>query len=206
MPQSDKISSSNIKLVLGLSPGQSGARRLKQWLLILAVLAAAGLAALLLLPEKDDMIHYRTAELQRGDLVVRVTATGVLQPVNQVEVGTEISGAIDSVLVDFNDRVKRGDVLARLDTERLQAQVIQARASLQSANARVEEARATELETRVRTERCATLARKQLCSQEDLDTLKAAHTRARAGEASARAQVAVAGPPSMRMRPIWPGR
>jgi HlyD family secretion protein len=123
---------------------------------------------------------------------VRVTATGILEPVNQVEVGTEISGTIESVAVDFNSRVKRGDILARLNTERLEAQVVQAKASLESAKARVEEAKATVLETRVKMKRCAKLAKQQLCSQEDLDTLTAAHQRAKSAEASANAQVAVA--------------
>jgi HlyD family secretion protein len=123
---------------------------------------------------------------------VTVTATGALQPVNQVDVGSELSGIIDTVEVDFNDRVQRGQVLARLDTDRLQARVIEAEASLASANAKLEEAKATVLETRLRYERCEQLAERKLCTQEDLDTNRAAHARARAVEASARAQVSVA--------------
>jgi HlyD family secretion protein len=88
--------------------------------------------------------------------------------------------------------VQRGQVLARLDTDRLKSRVIEARASLESAKSRVEDAKATVLETRLRFERCEKLAKRDLCSKEDLDTYTAAQARAKAAEASARSQVAVA--------------
>ena len=121
-----------------------------------------------------------------------VTATGALEPVNQVDVGSELSGIIKTVEVDFNDRVQRGQVLARLDTDRLKSRVIEARASLESAKSKIEDTQATVLETRLRYERCEKLARRELCSKEELDTYTAAQARAKAAEASARSQVAVA--------------
>jgi HlyD family secretion protein len=190
MPQNEPDKTSRLKYILEQVPGRQ--RPLKLLWIILIATVLVGVVVYSLLPRSEATLSYKTAEVHRGDLTVQVTATGVLQPVNQVEVGTEVSGTIESVEVDFNSRVKRGQVMARLDTERLKAQVIQSRASLQSAEARVEEAKATVLETRVRRDRCAKLAKKQLCSQDDLDTLSAAYSRAMAAETSARAQVAVA--------------
>ena len=62
-------------------------------------------------------------------ITVTVTATGTVQPVNQLDVATEISGTIRTVEVDYNDRVKVGQVLARIDTEKLQAQVSQSQST-----------------------------------------------------------------------------
>ncbi|MBX9606229.1 MAG: efflux RND transporter periplasmic adaptor subunit [Gammaproteobacteria bacterium] len=137
-------------------------------------------------------IEYVSAEVTRGALTVKVTATGTLQPLNQVDVGSELSGMVEEVLVDFNDTVKRGQVLARLDTQRLNATAVQARGSLASAEARLREAEATAVETELKAGRCAKLAEKQMCSKDDLDASRAAEARARASVASAKAGVAVA--------------
>jgi len=192
MSQEQQNKSSRMQFILNLARQRDWRHKPLFWLMGSMAVILVMLFSYLMFSTQQSNIRYKTAELQKGELIVRVTATGVLQPVNQVEVGTEISGLIESVAVDFNSRVKRGDVLAQLDTERLEAQVVQARASLESAKARVEEAKATVLETKVRMNRCAKLARQQLCSQEDLDTLTAAHARARSAEASAKAQVSVA--------------
>jgi HlyD family secretion protein len=165
--------------------------------LLWAVLALVALPLLfgiymLFKPGENSTMRYESSKVERGDLTVTVTATGTLEPVNQVDVGSELSGIIETVAVDFNDRVKRGQVLARLDTDRLVAQVIEARAALESVKAKLDEAKATVLETRLRFERCEKLVDRQLCSREELDTHRAAHARAQAIEASTRAQVAVA--------------
>ena len=136
--------------------------------------------------------EYVGAAVTRGELTVKVTATGTLQPLNQVDVGSELSGMVEEVLVDYNDTVRRGQVLARLDTQRLEATAVQARGSLASAEARLREAEATAIETGLKTGRCAKLAEKQMCSKDDLDASRAADARAQASVASARAEVAVA--------------
>ncbi len=142
--------------------------------------------------DQDGTITYRTAAVERGDMTLTVTATGTLQPLNQVEVGSEQSGTIASVAVDFNDEVTVGQVLAQLDTSTLESRIVEARASLLSAEARVKEAEATELEMQTALKRCRELARQKMCSQNDVDAAIAAHARARAGVASAKAQVAIA--------------
>jgi HlyD family secretion protein len=165
----------------------------RRWLVAVLILIALSAGIYItLLPTEGPAQRYETAKAQQGDLTVTVAATGSVQPVNQVDVGSELSGTIESVFVDFNDHVKRGQVIARLGTDRLRAQVIEARASLESVKARLDEAKATVLETRLRFERCEKLVARQLCSGEDLDTTRAAYARARAQSSSAKAQVAVA--------------
>jgi len=192
MTKNESNSPEEIGAVLGLESGSAGRRRLV-WLIGagVALLLIVG-GYLLLRPTDSTALRFETADVQRGDLTVTVTATGTVQPVNQVDVGSELSGTIENVYVDFNDQVTRGQVLARLDTERLQAQVIEARAQLESARAKQEEAKATVVETRLRYERCQKLAARQLCTGEELDTALAGRARAKAAEASAKAQVAVA--------------
>jgi len=192
MPTNDPPAREDIHALLDTGSHARARRRLRLVVAVAVVLLLAASALFWLLPGKESGLRYETAEVQRRDLTVTVTATGTLQPVNQVDVGSELSGTIETVAVDFNDKVERGQVLARLDTDRLQAQVLESRASLQSNEARVKEAQATVLETRLAFERCEKLAERQLCTTGDLDAARAAHARAQAAEASARAQVAVA--------------
>lgn len=178
--------------------GQSSrGRRLARWwrwlaaALILAVVFAAGYAWLF--HGRAAMPQYRTASVTRGDLVVTVTATGNLQPTNQVDVGSELSGTMAAVLVDVNDTVKRGQVLARLDTTRLEHQVEDARGGLAAAQAQVKLATATVRETELQFDRLKRMhAQSQgtVPAQSDLDTAEAAWQRAVAAKANAVAAVA----------------
>lgn len=161
-------------------------------LLWLAAIAVIGLAVLrwgLGLGTQDQAVHYRTQTVTRGDLEVRVTATGTLEPVNQVEVGTEVSGTIETVYVDYNDRVHKDDVLARLDTAQLEARYRQSEAALALARARVQDADATLTETGNKLRRTKDLIAKRLSSPEELDAAEASAARAEAALAVARAQV-----------------
>lgn len=169
------------------------AQRLRRWLVITLVAATviAGAAYWLLRPT-GPRITYATDSVRRGDLVVLVTATGDLQPTNTVAVGTEVSGTIDAVLVDFNDQVRKGQVLARLDTERLEAAVAQSRAAVVTARARLAEAQATADESRLHLERLEhirELSNGQLPAEEELTTARASMARADAGIATARGAI-----------------
>jgi HlyD family secretion protein len=189
MPANASTSREDIHEVLNMGLHSPWRQRLRWLITTIPALLLAGGALLWLLPGEEAAVRYETAEVQQGDLTVTVTATGTLEPVNQVDVGSELSGIIETVEVDFNDKVQRGQVLARLDTDRLQAQVLESRAALQSNEAKVTEAQATVLETRLAFERCEKLAERQLCTTGDLDAARAAHARAKAAEASARALV-----------------
>lgn len=171
--------------------GTRAARRWRRWVpwgvLVSLGLGAAGLA-LIDTAHKDGPL-YQTAEVHRGDLEVEVTATGKLQPVTQVDVGTEVSGTIQSVAVDFNDRVKLGEVMARLDPDQSRAKERQSAAALALAKAGVDEAQATANETGNKLRRTRDLIAKRLASPEELDTAEAAAERAVAALAVARAKV-----------------
>ncbi|MGA7980413.1 MAG: efflux RND transporter periplasmic adaptor subunit [Chromatiaceae bacterium] len=190
-PKSPDVSK-QVSEVLGLNEDGRGHRRARYWIGALALLTVLGGAGVLLAPSKENGIQYKTAEVKRGDLTVRVTATGKLEPVNQVDVGTEVSGTIESVAVDYNDRVSAGEVLARLDTDQLEARHREAEAVLALARARVLEAQATVTETGNKLRRTEDMINKKLASPEELDTAAAAHKRAEALLVVAQAQVAQA--------------
>lgn len=136
--------------------------------------------------------HYVIEPVSRVNLTVIITATGSVQPTNHVDVSSELSGTIRTVLVDYNSPVKVGQVLAELDIDKLKATLNSARARLASARAKVLDAEATLVEKRLIHERKKKLATGRISSQQDLDTAKAAHDRAIAAVEMAKADVGVA--------------
>lgn len=108
-----------------------------------ALLALIALAAWAVLGREDEKTEYISEEVATRSLDLVVTATGNLRPVTQVDVGSETSGKIDEILVDVNDQVVRGQVLARINTDIIDDQIAQGRASVNAAQAAVEQARAT---------------------------------------------------------------
>jgi len=178
---------------LGLEDAHLRRGRRARWLTALLSLAAlTGGVLLWLAPRGPDSAQYKTAVVQRGDLTVTVTATGSVQPTNQVEISSELSGIIRTVKADYNDRVKVGQVLAELDTDKLKAEVAHSRATLLARQANVQEAEARVAEKQSEYERIKRLQAKNFSSQADLDTARAAYQTALAALASARAEVEVA--------------
>lgn len=135
---------------------------------------------------------YIAQEVTSRSLDLTVTATGNLRPTNQVEVGSEVSGRIDQVTVDVNDQVVRGQVLARINTDVIEDQIKQSRASLEAARAAVAQARAA---LQVNTAQLARLREVQrlsdgkVPSQTELEAAEANVARDRAGVNSALANV-----------------
>ena len=105
--------------------------RKKWWILIIAVIG--GGVWLWYGNKQDNKLEYTTINITRGDLRQVVSATGEIQPVNTVSVGSQVSGTIDNLYVDFNSKVKKGDVLLTIEPSVLQASVDEAKASLVSA-------------------------------------------------------------------------
>ncbi|MFC3712152.1 efflux RND transporter periplasmic adaptor subunit [Sphingoaurantiacus capsulatus] len=143
----------------------------------------------------EEAPQYTTVPVERGSLRVTVSATGNLQPTNQVDVGSELSGTVTEVNVDNNDKVRAGQVLARLDTSRLQDAINQARASLAAAQAGVAQARATATQERAdlnRLEEVRKLSGGKVPAATELDAARAEYQRALAGVSSAEASVAQA--------------
>lgn len=139
--------------------------------------------------------RYITQEVTKGDLTVTVTATGNLEPRNQVDIGSELSGTMRQVNVDVNDVVKAGEVLAVLDTERLKAQVLQAESSLAAAAARLLQSSASAKESRANYQRLLKvreLSNNKIPSQADMDLAEATSDRADGDVAAAQAAVAQA--------------
>jgi HlyD family secretion protein len=172
--------------------GLEGAeRRGRRWWPVVAAIAIVGLAAgaYALRQHRTTAPQFVTDSVRQGALLVTVTATGTLQPTNQVDVGSEVSGIIDRVLVDFNATVKAGQILAELDTQQLDARVASANAALAVAQASLMQAQATVTETAARAARSRDLASKNIASQQSLETDDAAAQRAVAAVASAKAQV-----------------
>lgn len=178
-----------ISEVLGNAEKKVGRRRALRNVGILAALVLVVVAASSYFRVHQPSVSYITAKVKRGDLTVLVTTTGALQPLKEVQVGTEVSGTIESVTVDYNEHVTVGQILAELDTDQLEARYRQSQAALALAEARVMEAKATVTETGNQLHRTQDLIAKRLSSQEELDRTAAAYARAEAGLAVANAQV-----------------
>ncbi|MBN1961793.1 MAG: efflux RND transporter periplasmic adaptor subunit [Deltaproteobacteria bacterium] len=166
--------------------------------LIFAIIAAIIVAVILLYFLSNDSpiaLQYKTKPVSIGKLVVRVSTTGNLQPINMVEVSSELSGIVTEVLVDENDVVKKGQVLANLDLSKLKDTVEKSQASLVVAQAQVKLAQATVTEASTTVDRynkVFELSGGKVPSKSEMDAAIASLKRAEANEASAHASVAQA--------------
>lgn len=195
--QTDKVQAekvqADIETVLGLDKPKTKLRRWRPVLWgVAAVAAAALLYALFGTSGSQNGVRYVTEPVTKGDLTVTVTATGTVQPTNEVEVSSELSGIVRSVLVDYNSAVETGQTLAELDTDKLKATVDSSRAKLQAAKAKVSEAEATVLETKLERDRQERLVVKKVGAEQQLETADAAHKRALAALERAKADVSAA--------------
>jgi HlyD family secretion protein len=172
------------------APAPAPWKRWVRWAVIALVLVIVGW--LIFGRGGDGAPKYTTQEVTRGELTVKVTATGNLEPRNQVDISSELSGTIRSVAVDVNYEVKAGQVLTKLDTSRLEAQVLQAQSSLASAKASVVQAVAGLKEARAnlaRLQKVRELSGNKLPSQQDMDVAESAVAQGEGQEAAARASV-----------------
>lgn len=141
--------------------------------IILAVIAIAAIV-FFMLPKKDPVltISYETAKVERATIGNSVTATGTIEPVNKVEVGTQVSGIISKIYVDYNSTVKKGQVIAELDKINLESELASAKASLASTK--------SDLEYQTTNfNRMKTLHDKGLISDDDFDTANLSYKKAK---------------------------
>ena len=139
--------------------------------------------------------QYETEEAVVGNLVVSISASGTLQPTRSVDVGSELSGTLEAVLANENDRVSKGQIVARLDTAKLRDAVAKSKAAVEAAEATVAQMDATVAESRAnlsRLKHVAELSGGKVPAKTELETAEATYQRALANLASARANVAQA--------------
>jgi HlyD family secretion protein len=168
-------------------------------IMILAAIAVAGAGAYGAWKSWDgagDAPRYRLSKVESGPLTAAVAATGTLNPVVSVQVGSQVSGQIKEILVDFNSQVKSGQLIARLDPETYQHRVRQAEADVDAARAaqgvqqaEVSRARANLSNAQRDYERKKTLVEKNFISPAERDAAQNTLDAARAALASAEAQV-----------------
>lgn len=193
MEKKDMDRDTDISEVLGIHQGP-GQKLLTTPRLIIGLLVFLSVVAVYLLwaGGKETGLQYTTQAAQRGNLTIRVTATGNLEPTNKVIVGSELSGIIEDVEVDYNQMVKVGQVLARLDTDKLESQVLQAKAARELAGAKLLEAQVMlERDRREldRLQRAREVSGGRVPSRHDLDTAEATFKCAQAVQAAAKAQI-----------------
>lgn len=175
---------------------RSRAARLRR--IAIAALVLLGCVAALVVARMrggSDAARYETAAASRGSLRVTVSATGTIEPTNQVEVGSELSGLIETMAVDENDHVTKGQVLAQLDLSKLKDAITRSEAELASAEAKVLQAQATAKESQAKLGRLRTVAKLsggKVPSGTEMESAEAADARAIADVRAAQAAVAEA--------------
>jgi HlyD family secretion protein len=179
---------------LGTKPRPLWRRTMKYWLPAVIVLLLLALILSSIFGEKPKP-DYIAQEVVEQSLSLSVTATGNLRPTNQVEVGAEVTGPVDSVAVDVNDRVTKGQVIAVINTEIIDQQIAQSRANLNAARAALAQAQAQLDIDKVqlaRLEDVRRLSDGRVPSQIEIDQAEAAVERDKAAVASARANIEAA--------------
>lgn len=154
------------------------------------IIVVVVVAALLLLSGGSAGVRYETEPVSRGDIVQSVSATGTVNPVTTVLVGTQVSGKIKALHADYNSVVKKGDLIAEIDPALFQAAVDQAKANLDNAKATLAKNQATLVDAQRTRDRYKDLLARHLVSQSDLDTSETAYLTAKATVDSSVTQIA----------------
>jgi HlyD family secretion protein len=181
----------NLDEFLG-TPARPWWRRWLKWIIVGAVVLVAVFLLSRFVFGGATATQYSTEEAARGNLTVTVSATGKLAPTNQVQVGSELSGLVETVTVDVNDRVVKGQPLAVLDTSRLDDSIAQSQAALNANQAQVAQAQATVAESRAqlaRLEEVSRLSGGRVPAKVEMEQARAAAARAVAAQKVAEANV-----------------
>src|SRR6185295_11251853 len=141
---------------------------------------------------REPRLSLETSRVDRGPVVARITATGMLSALVTVQVGSQISGRIQDLYADYGGVVKRGQIIARLDTRLLQAALEQARANMDAAEGTLAKARAEAVGTDQRAARVRQLRERELVAQAESDSAEAAAAASRAAVTAAQGEAAQA--------------
>src|SRR5687767_12400235 len=159
------------------------------WIATLVLLVAAGITYYVRVDVSAAPTQLTFDTVSRGDVVATVEATGTLQPLDTVQVGTQVSGTIMTIGTDFNQVVKRGQVLATLDPAIYQSQIDQAKANVIRLEAEVERAQVQFEDAALKLKRAEQLAAEQLLAQQEVDTARSTARVAQASLTGAKAQL-----------------
>jgi HlyD family secretion protein len=165
---------------------------MKKIVIISGIIIVIAIAGFILFRGNGNEPKFKTDKIIRGDIEMAVTATGTVNPVTTVLVGTQVSGTIKELYVDFNSPVKKGQLIARIDPALFEAQVNQAKANFLSAKANLEKAGATLVDAKRTMDRNKELFSKNLVARSDLDTAETNYETANASVSAAKSQVAQA--------------
>ena len=141
---------------------------------------------------KPPAVKYETSKVERGNITARVTATGTVSALVTVQIGSQVSGRIAQINVDFNSPVKKGQVIARIDPQLFAAAVENARANLAAAEGQLAAAKVNARNGDLQRQRSRKLREQKLIAQADLDTAEATADAASANVAALEGQVAQA--------------
>ena len=164
-------------------------RRATLWWFIVIIAVAAVAGWLFFFRSGDSAVQYKTAKVERGAITATVSATGKVNAVVTVQVGSQVSGTIQKLFADYNSPVKKGQIVAQIDPALFEAQVAQARGKLISDQANVEKAKVAVIDAKRNLSRMEELLGKNLIAQSDKDTAQTAFDTAVAGQKAAEAQV-----------------
>lgn len=148
---------------------------MKKFILFLLLVVLAGAVWYFWGSEKENIPQFRTVKVDTGTIVATVSTTGSVEPTTLVQVGSQISGTIEKIYADYNDRVKSGQVICELDKTTLKARVAQSRANLMKAEAQVGRGRANLLKAENDLKRSRSLHKDRLISSSELEKEEAAH-------------------------------
>ncbi len=157
---------------------------------LVLLLILCGVIAFLVAKGNGKGAEYKTAPVTKGDIKASVSASGTVNPVTTVLVGTQVSGTIKRIYVDFNSPVKKGQAIADIDPAAFQAQLDQARANVLAARANVAKAQATLSDSKRTLERNRQLFERDLIARGDLDTAETTFNSNEAALQASKAQVA----------------
>jgi HlyD family secretion protein len=159
-----------------------------RWLLVVVALVG-GWLAWQRFRTPEAVSSYTTERVVRRDIVEQVQSTGTIKPLKEVQVGAQVSGRVVKVHVDFNSRVRQGDLLAEIDPSLFGAQVSQSDAQLRAAEANVSRAEARLASAALTLKRVQSLAAERIATQAEVDQARGEHEVAAADVNAARAQI-----------------
>jgi HlyD family secretion protein len=165
---------------------------MKKIILGLIILIAVSFSMFFIFNKTEKIPKYKTEEITKGDITETVTASGIVNPVISISVGTQVSGTLKELYVDFNSPVKKGQLLAQIDPSLFEAQVEQARANLYNAQANLQKIHSIMVNDEKTYSRYSSLYKKNFVAKSEVDLAEANYNSSKAQIASAKAQIAQA--------------